>query len=182
MLKHPNIVKLLEVLTVNKKFYLIFEYIDHTILELIQKSSFLDLQTAKNYTYQLLKALTYCHSLGVIHRDIKPENLLVSSSGTLKICDFGFARSISQQSRLTEYVSTRWYRAPELLIGGKNYSFPSDIWACGCVFYEMLTGQPLFPGFNDTDTLFKAITLCGNLTEDQKIEFYSHSENLGIEV
>lgn len=182
MLKHPNIVSLLEVLTIDRKFYLIFEFIDHTILELIQKSSFLDLQTAKNYTYQLLRALTHCHSLGVIHRDIKPENLLVSSSGILKICDFGFARSIAQQSRLTEYVSTRWYRAPELLVGGRNYSFPSDIWACGCVFYEMLTGQPLFPGISDSDTLFREIKTCGNLTEEQKNEFFSHSKHLGIEV
>jgi len=182
MLKHPNIVTLLEVVKKDKRLYLVFEFVDYTVLELIQNTSNIDYQTVKSYIYQLLRALDYCHSLGVIHRDIKPENLLVSSSGVLKICDFGFARNIKSLTHLTTYVSTRWYRAPELLVGGKNYSFPSDIWACGCVFYEMLTGQPLFPGSNDVDTLFKQIKICGTLTEDQKTEFFSHSANSGIEV
>jgi cyclin-dependent kinase-like len=182
MLKHPNIVTLLEAVKKDKKVYLVFEFIDYTVLELIQNPSNLNFQTVKRYIYQLLRALEYCHSQEVIHRDIKPENILVSSTGILKICDFGFARNIKSQTKLTAYVSTRWYRAPELLVGGKNYGFPSDIWACGCVFYEMLTGQPLFPGSNDIDTLFKEIKTCGNLTEEQKLEFFSQSGNYGIEV
>ena len=94
------------------------------------------------------------HSHNIMHRDFKPENMLLSKNGVLKICDFGFARSIikPENKQFTSYVATRWYRAPELLVGD-NYGKPVDIWAIGCIFVELLTGAPLFTGETDYVTL-----------------------------
>lgn len=183
MLKHPNIVTLLEVIHKNKNIYLVFEYIESTVLECIQRSpGGLTLLEAKKILYQLLLSLNYCHSLSIIHRDIKPENLLLSSKGELKLCDFGFARIVKPNQKLTEYVSTRWYRAPELLVGGKSYYYPVDVWAVGCLFAELLNGKPLFPGVNDADTLDKIAKVCGNLTETLVTEFCNNSYFQGLEV
>ena len=89
--------------------------------------------------YQMLKAVKYIHDQNLIHRDIKPENLLISKHGILKLCDFGFARKLSKRkdAMLTDYVSTRWYRAPELLVGDAAYSKAVDIWSIGCIFAEI---------------------------------------------
>lgn len=99
--------------------------------------------------------MQFLHSKEIIHRDIKPENLLLSDEGVLKVCDFGFARSLkkNQSAVYTDYVSTRWYRAPELLVGDANYSKAVDIWAVGCIVAELFTGVPLYPGDSDLHTL-----------------------------
>lgn len=90
----------------------------------------------------------------MIHRDIKPENLLLNSDNTLKLCDFGFARMANQRGQpFTDYVATRWYRAPELLLGSPNYGKPVDIWAIGCIMGEITDGNPLFPGESEIDQL-----------------------------
>ncbi len=89
---------------------------------------------------------------GIMHRDIKPENMLLSRNGILKVCDFGFACLMQRQQNLTEYVSTRWYRAPELLVS-HHYGPEIDVWAIGCIFVELMTGNPLFPGKNDMDMM-----------------------------
>lgn len=96
--------------------------------------------------------------MNVIHRDIKPENLLITDTNQLKICDFGFARNLPQQKPgsnqiLTDYVATRWYRSPELLLGDK-YSKEVDIWAIGCIMGEITDGEPLFPGESEIDQLY----------------------------
>lgn len=102
--------------------------------------------------------------LQIIHRDVKPENVLVSSLGVVKLCDFGFARIISNNGEAcTEYVATRWYRAPELLVSEPNYGTGVDIWAIGCLFAEMMTGDPLFPGESDIDQLYLIVKLLGKL-------------------
>lgn len=95
------------------------------------------------------------HSNNIIHRDIKPENLLISKSGVVKLCDFGFARPMRKEEgyRYTDYVSTRWYRAPELLVGDAAYTETVDVWAIGCIFAEIYNGMPLFPGDSDLHTL-----------------------------
>ena len=89
----------------------------------------------------------------MIHRDIKPENLLISSVGELKLCDFGFARIVQQGDHLTDYVATRWYRAPELLVGAQ-YDGSADMWAIGCLMAELIDSQPLFPGESDADQVY----------------------------
>ena len=96
----------------------------------------------------------------IIHRDIKPENILVSKLGVIKLCDFGFARMMAAQGEIyTDYVATRWYRAPELLVGDPSYGKQVDIWAIGCLYAEMLTGDPIFPGDSDIDQIYH-ITKC----------------------
>ena len=93
---------------------------------------------------------------------MKPENVLVSSLGVVKLCDFGFARLVCISGEpCTEYVATRWYRAPELLVGEVNYGAAVDIWAIGCLFAEMMTGDPLFPGESDIDQLYLIVKMLG---------------------
>lgn len=100
--------------------------------------------------YQLLKGLAYMHALNIVHRDIKPENLLVSQKKALKICDFGFARALKvnvDYEELTDYVATRWYRPPQLLVGAP-YGKEIDLWAVGCIFGQLIDSMPMFPGEN----------------------------------
>ncbi|CAG0879108.1 unnamed protein product [Cyprideis torosa] len=165
-LQHENLVNLLEVFRRKRRLYLVFEYVDHTILEELEDHpKGLDSSIVREYTWQILRGIDYIHSQNVIHRDIKPENLLVSKQGILKICDFGFARPLATRGEsCTDYVATRWYRAPELLVGDTKYGKEVDIWAVGCLFAEMLTGDPLFPGDSDIDQLFHIIRSRGPIT------------------
>ena len=126
--------------------------------------------------WQILKAMAFIHSHNIIHRDVKPENMLLSKNGVLKICDFGFARSTfkGENKEFTDYVSTRWYRAPELLVGDRNYGKSVDVWAIGCIFIELLTGRPLFTGDTDYETLKQVLqTFHGeeDLPESMKMAF-----------
>jgi mitogen-activated protein kinase 15 len=101
--------------------------------------------------HQICKGIKYLHSAEIIHRDLKPSNILINSDCHLKICDFGLARSLSQENQnqdlvMTEEVATRWYRAPEVLLGSQNYDKSADIWSIGCILAEILIGKPIFPG------------------------------------
>ncbi|CAN6463182.1 unnamed protein product [Victoria cruziana] len=96
--------------------------------------------------YQILRGLKYIHSANVLHRDLKPSNLLVNANCDLKICDFGLARPTSENDFMTEYVVTRWYRAPELLLNQSDYTAAIDVWSVGCIFMELMNRRPLFPG------------------------------------
>ncbi|KAL7593151.1 hypothetical protein Lser_V15G34051 [Lactuca serriola] len=98
------------------------------------------------FLYQLLRGLKYIHSANVIHRDLKPSNLLLNANCDLKICDFGLARTSVENNFMTEYVVTRWYRAPELLLNSSDYTVAIDVWSVGCIFTELMNKKPLFPG------------------------------------
>nr|XP_056718979.1 cyclin-dependent kinase-like 3 [Euleptes europaea] len=164
--RHENLVNLIEVFRQKKKIHIVFEFIDHTILDELQHYSHgLDNRRLKRYLFQILRAIDYLHSNNVIHRDIKPENILVSQTGITKLCDFGFARTLAAPGDIyTDYVATRWYRAPELVLKDTTYGKPVDIWALGCMIIEMATGNPYLPSSSDLDLLHKIVTKVGNLT------------------
>lgn len=170
-LKNDNIVNLLEVFRRKNRLYLIFEHVDRTILEELDKHPHGLNDTRENSflrkcMWQIVKAIDYLHAHNIIHRDIKPENVLISNSGIIKVCDFGFARSLTGPgAKYTDYVATRWYRSPELLVGDTEYGKPVDIWAIACIFAELLTGQPLFPGDTDVDQLYRIMKCLGPLTK-----------------
>jgi mitogen-activated protein kinase 15 len=115
--------------------------------------------------YQLAKALKYLHSGRIIHRDLKPSNILINSNCSIKLCDFGLVRSLvpadDSSPVLTEGVATRWYRAPEVLLGSKSYSTPADIWSFACIIYEILAQKPLFPGNSTVDQIDKILSFTG---------------------
>lgn len=183
-LAHLHVVNLIHVFRRDRRIQLVFEYAERTLLtDLVQFPSGMEVRTVKKLIYQLAKAVAYCHERGIIHRDIKPQNVLLTRSGVVKLCDFGFARHLDQSPQYTEYVSTRWYRAPELLLGEKQYGTGVDIWALGCLFIEMLTGVPLFPGDNDIDTLFRIVQSSGSpLTHRQMRLFAGRKECEGLVV
>jgi renal tumor antigen len=132
---------------------LVFELMECNIYEMIKgKKQTLPEQTIKLHIYQLMKAVDHMHKHGIFHRDIKPENLLVSD-GILKLADFGSCRGIHSRRPYTEYISTRWYRAPECLLTDGYYGSEMDIWGIGCVLFEVLSLTPLFPGANEADQI-----------------------------
>ncbi|XP_067938976.1 cyclin-dependent kinase-like 1 [Watersipora subatra] len=164
-LKHQNLVNLIEVFKRKKRLHLVFEYVDHTVLnELDRNPSGVPEALTKTIIWQTLQAVNFCHQHNCIHRDVKPENILITKSGKVKLCDFGFARLLTgPDDDYTDYVATRWYRSPELLVGDTQYGPPVDIWAIGCVFYELMTGQPLWPGRSDVDQLYLIRKTLGDL-------------------
>ncbi|XP_061483226.1 cyclin-dependent kinase-like 5 isoform X3 [Rhineura floridana] len=138
-------------------------------------------EKVKSYIYQLIKAIHWCHKNDIVHRDIKPENLLISHNDILKLCDFGFARNLSEGSNAnyTEYVATRWYRSPELLLGAP-YGKSVDMWSVGCILGELSDGQPLFPGESEIDQLFTIQKVLGPLPAEQMKLFYSNPRFHGL--
>ncbi|XP_060805097.1 cyclin-dependent kinase-like 4 [Amyelois transitella] len=163
-LKHPNLVNLIEVFRRKRKLHLVFEYCDHTVLHELEKyPSGCPEHLSKQIIWQTLQGVAYCHRHNCIHRDVKPENILLTSDGVVKLCDFGFARMISPGESYTDYVATRWYRAPELLVGDTMYSTPVDVWAIGCVFAELLSSEALWPGKSDLDQLYLIRKTLGDL-------------------
>ena len=180
---HEHIITLTNVLKADndRDIYLVFEYmsgpsaaIGANILQDIHKQYIL---------WQTLKALKYMHSASLLHRDMKPSNLLLNSDCLMKVADFGLARSMtptdgptgapaqaafrvqadpSEATVLTDYVATRWYRAPEILLGSTDYSYGVDMWAVGCILGEMLTGKPIFPGASTINQLELIISVTGN--------------------
>merc|ERR1719383_1333264 len=120
----------------------------------------------KSYLRQLLEGIAYCHKHRVLHRDLKPQNLLIDSTGGIKLADFGLARAFGLPVRTyTHEVVTLWYRAPEILLGSKFYSTSVDTWSIGCIFAEMLSRRPLFPGDSEIDQLFRIFRSLGTPTE-----------------
>jgi cyclin-dependent kinase-like len=182
MLRQRNIVHLMEAFRRKGKLYLVFEYVEKNLLEVLEeKPNGLSSDLVRRYCYQLCRAINFCHQNNVIHRDIKPENLLVNPDHTLKLCDFGFARTVTHPGQqLTDYVATRWYRAPELLLGSTSYDKTVDLWAVGCIMGELIDGQPMFPGESEIDQLYIIQKVLGPLTSDQMEMFLRNPRFLGL--
>jgi glycogen synthase kinase 3 beta len=100
----------------------------------------------RNYMRQILEGMSYVHEREICHRDLKPENILLTEDGIIKICDFGSAKILNEDATNTPYIVSRYYRAPELILACSDYSNKIDIWAIGCIFAELMTLRPLFPG------------------------------------
>jgi cyclin-dependent kinase 2 len=156
---HGNIVRLQDVVHSEKRLYLVFEYLDLDLKKHMDTCPDLakDPRLIKTFLYQILRGIAYCHSHRVLHRDLKPQNLLIDRrTNALKLADFGLARAFGIPVRtFTHEVVTLWYRAPEILLGSCHYSTPVDVWSVGCIFAEMVTQRPLFPGDSEIDELFR---------------------------
>ncbi|XP_064240771.1 mitogen-activated protein kinase 15 isoform X3 [Aotus nancymaae] len=152
--EHPNIISLLDVIRAenDRDIYLVFECMDTDLNAVIRKGGLLQDVHVRSIFSQLLRATRFLHSGHVVHRDQKPSNVLLDADCTVKLCDFGLARSLRdlpegpESQALTEYVATRWYRAPEVLLSSHRYTLGVDMWSLGCILAEMLRGKPLFPG------------------------------------
>lgn len=163
-LRHENIISLSDIfISPLEDIYFVTELLG-TDLHRLLTSRPLEKQFIQYFLYQIMRGLKYVHSAGVVHRDLKPSNILVNENCDLKICDFGLARI--QDPQMTGYVSTRYYRAPEIMLTWQKYDVEVDIWSAGCIFAEMLEGKPLFPG-KDHVNQFSIITeLLGTPPDD----------------
>mmetsp|Transcript_52611 Transcript_52611/g.125671 ORF Transcript_52611/g.125671 Transcript_52611/m.125671 type:complete len:531 (-) Transcript_52611:229-1821(-) len=167
-LQHENIVEFKEAFRRKGMVYAVFEFVEKSVMDLLEENpNGLERETVRLLTCQLAKALEHCHRCGVVHRDVKPENLLVDpSDNLLRLCDFGCARKLKGDDQLTDYIATRWYRAPELLLGSTSYGKGVDMWALGCLLGELADGQPLFAGKSDTDQLAVIQKILGTLKKE----------------
>ncbi|MCD9639874.1 Shaggy- protein kinase theta [Datura stramonium] len=178
MLDHPNAVHLKHCFystTEKNEVYLnlVLEYVSETVYRVSRHYSrvnhHMPIIYVQLYTYQLCRALNYMHNvIGVCHRDIKPQNLLVNPhTHQLKICDFGSAKMLVPGEPNIAYICSRYYRAPELIFGATEYTTAIDMWSAGCVFGELLLGQPLFPGESGVDQLVEIIKILGTPTREE---------------
>ncbi|KAK0246388.1 Pkinase-domain-containing protein [Armillaria gallica] len=170
-LKHVNIVRLHDVIHTETKLVLIFEYCEQDLKKYMDKNGdrgALDPNTVRSFMYQLLKGTAFCHENQVLHRDLKPQNLLINRKGELKLGDFGLARAFGVPvNTFSNEVVTLWYRAPDVLLGSRTYSTSIDVWSCGCIFAEMISGVPLFRGRDNQDQLLHIMRVIGTPSEQQ---------------
>lgn len=187
-LKHVNIVRLYDVIHTETKLVLIFEFCDRDLKKYMDAHGdrgALDPNTVRSFMYQLLKGTAFCHENRVLHRDLKPQNLLINRKGELKLGDFGLARAFgvpvntfSNEVYAPSYIPmavivltpflevvTLWYRAPDVLLGSRTYNTSIDVWSCGCIFAEMISGVPLFRGRDNQDQLLHIMRIIGTPSE-----------------
>ncbi|CDK24603.1 unnamed protein product [Kuraishia capsulata CBS 1993] len=178
LLKHFNHENIISILDIQMPYsfetftevYLIQELMDTDLHRVIRNQRLSD-DHCQYFVYQTLRALKALHSANVLHRDLKPSNLLLNGNCDLKLCDFGLARSIASAEDnfgfMTEYVATRWYRAPEIMLTFQEYTTAIDVWSVGCILAEMISGKPLFPGTDYHNQLWLIIEVLGTpLMED----------------
>jgi len=167
--QHPNIIRLRNFLKAenDKDIYLVFDFME-TDLHAVIRANILEPVHKQFIVFQSLKAMRFCHTCQLLHRDLKPSNLLLNEECVLKVADFGLARTVrdaqkatAENSVLTDYVATRWYRAPEIILGSTSYTKAVDMWALGCIIAEMFTAKPLLPGSSTVDQLDKILDICG---------------------
>lgn len=182
-LNHQNIIKLKEVIKVNDELYFVFEFLDQNLYQLYQQlreqgKRFPENQI-RSIIYQTAAGLAYMHKHGFFHRDLKPENLLVHKD-IVKIGDFGLAREVRSRPPYTDYISTRWYRAPEILLKSTNYNSPIDVFALGCIMAELYTQTPLFSGNNEIDQIYKICSILGTPNHNSWAEGYRLAAQIGF--
>ena len=192
-LRHENVIAVKDVLPPSdpsrfNDVYVAYELMDTDLHQIIRSGQPLSDDHCQYFVYQLLRGLKYVHSANILHRDLKPSNLLLNANCDLKICDFGLARTINNTAHvanngnnngggdedhmhMTEYVVTRWYRAPELLLSCKNYTTSIDMWSVGCILAELLGRKPLFPGKDYVDQLHLITSAIGSPTKEELDSF-----------
>ncbi|CAO2839969.1 unnamed protein product [Amaranthus hypochondriacus] len=160
-LSHPNIIKLKEVVRENNELFFIFEYMEYNLYQIMKERQMpFSEEEIRNFLTQVFQGLAHMHKNGYFHRDLKPENLLVTND-VIKIADFGLVREVLSMPPYTDYVSTRWYRAPEVLLKSSTYTPAIDMWAVGAILAELYTSCPIFPGESETDQLYKICCVLG---------------------
>ncbi|KAM4531926.1 mitogen-activated protein kinase 3 [Odontesthes bonariensis] len=172
--RHENIIGINDIIRARHIDSMRDVYIVQTLMETdlykLLKSQRLSNDHVCYFLYQILRGLKYIHSANVLHRDLKPSNLLINTTCDLKICDFGLARIADPEHDhtgfLTEYVATRWYRAPEIMLNSKGYSKSIDIWSVGCILAEMLSNKPIFPGKHYLDQLNHILGVLGSPSQE----------------
>ncbi|XP_059640070.1 mitogen-activated protein kinase homolog MMK2-like [Cornus florida] len=167
---HENVIAIKDIIRPPKKeafndVYIVYELMDTDLHQIIRSNQPLTDDHCQYFLYQLLRGLKYVHSAHVLHRDLKPSNLLLNANCDLKIGDFGLARTTSETDFMTEYVVTRWYRAPELLLNCSEYTAAIDVWSVGCILGEIMTREPLFPGKDYVHQLRLITELLGSPTD-----------------
>jgi len=172
--KHENIIDIRDILRSPSIACLRDVYIVQSLMETdlykLLKTQRLSNDHVCYFLYQILRGLKYIHSANVLHRDLKPSNLLLNTTCDLKICDFGLARVADPDHDhtgfLTEYVATRWYRAPEIMLNSKGYTQSIDMWSVGCILAEMLSNRPIFPGKHYLDQLSHILGVLGSPSQE----------------
>ncbi|GMH06499.1 hypothetical protein Nepgr_008339 [Nepenthes gracilis] len=182
-IKHDNVIVLKDVILPTnrmsfKEVYLVYELMDTDLDHIIKSPQPLSNDHCRFFMFQLLLGLQYLHSSNILHRDLKPANLLVNANCDLKICDFGLARTVKGAEQfMTEYVVTRWYRAPELLLCCDYYGASVDVWSVGCIFAEILGRKPIFPGAESLNQLKLIIDVLGS-QHDADLDFIDNPRTM----
>lgn len=172
LLEHENVLSAKCILQPDslEKFeslYVVMEMMETDLTQIIKSGQALTEHHQQFFVYQMLRGLKYMHSAGIIHRDLKPRNLLVNSNCDLKICDFGLARAnipylLTKTAQMTDYMTTRWYRAPEIILSQRVYDGKVDVWSVGCILAELITRKPLMPAKSEQEQMQKINDLIGN--------------------
>lgn len=171
--KHPNIVNILDMFppeTVDfEDIYIVMDLMESDLHRVIYSKQPLTDEHYQYFVHQILRALLYMHTANVLHRDLKPANILVNKNCDLKVCDFGLARGFNEQEEenqaFTDYVVTRWYRAPEVVLLAREYTQAIDVWAVGAILCELIGRKPIFPGKDHLDQIKKIVSVVGTPTE-----------------
>jgi|Transcript_17459 serine/threonine protein kinase len=171
LLSHENVLSIKSILQPKSlqefnELYVVSDLMETDLAQIIKSNQVLSDEHIQFFLYQILRGLKYIHSCGILHRDLKPRNLLVNSNCDLKICDFGLARAnietlMTAQASLTDYIATRWYRAPEVILSWRQYTAAIDVWSVGCILAELIRRKPLLPAQTEQEQMMMITNLVG---------------------